>query len=217
MIKMNYAARTLLSFFSFNIGWWACALGASHGYPWIGPASLPVFIGLHLYFTPVPKGEALFLALLGVIGFGIDSVLMKVQFFTIDGAEFAPLWLVAMWVLMGQTYESMLMMRRNMWLLSLSGAFSGPLSYYCFEALNLLTYARPLWLSLAAHAVLWAALTPIFFWLREKAVRLAGFTPTVLVQPAADSEMPVVAAADSHEDRQVLEYPSAARSHRDKP
>jgi hypothetical protein len=187
-VKMNYAARTMLSFFSFNIGWWACALGTSHGYPWLGPALLPLFVGFHLYYSPVSKGELLFLVLLAGIGFVADTVLMHAGLFAlIPQQTWAPLWLVAMWILLGQTYESMLMMRRKKLLLCLSGSFSGPLSYYCFEALGILNYTKPLWLSLILHAIFWAILTPALFLVRDRALALFGHLATVRVGPAEDS------------------------------
>lgn len=168
MTHMPYAARNLLSFICFNLGWWACAIGASRGWPWFGPALLPLWMGLHLYYAPVRKGEALFLVLIGTLGFVIDTAFLHLGLFTLASKSlFAPAWLVTMWILLGQNFESMLMMRRNRWLLALSGAISGPLSYYCGEAVNVLHYARPLWMTLSAHAVFWALLMPMLFKLRD--------------------------------------------------
>jgi len=182
MVKMNYAARTLMSFLSFNIGWWACALGASHDHPWLGPAVLPLFVGLHLYYSPTRKGECLFLILLGAIGFVIDTIFIHVGLFKLspDGL-LAPPWLIGTWILLGQTYESMLMMRKTPALLALSGGFSGPFAYYCFEALDILEYRRPLWISLALHAVFWAAATFALFVVRDWCLKLFPVAPTVLV------------------------------------
>src|SRR5476649_1895378 len=104
---MNYAGRTVLSFLSFNIGWWAAALGARHELPWIGPALMPVWVGLHLYFSPVAKGDSLFFIILGLLGFAVDSLLIKLRLFSIVPAQdFAPMWMVIMWILFGQTFES---------------------------------------------------------------------------------------------------------------
>lgn len=204
---MNYAARTMLSSFSFNIGWWACAMGASHGYPWFGPALLPLWVGLHLYYSPVPKGEALFLILVGIAGFIIDTALIRAGLFAISPtARFAPLWLVVIWVLFGQSFESMLMLRRKKLLLCLIGGLSGPLSYYFFEALNILNYARPLWLSLVLHGILWAILTPAFFVVRDWAL-------TLYLEPTAAP----IPAVEFHEAPLVLPYSAARPSDPDKP
>jgi hypothetical protein len=193
-MKLNYAARTMLSFFSFNIGWWLCAIGASNGYPWIAPAILPLFVGVHLYYSPVSKGEAVFLAVLAGLGFCIDTGLIQLGLFTVyPESEFAPIWLVAIWVLLGQTYESLLMMKRNKWLLVASGAFSGPLSYYCLEALGILLYRRPLWISLILHALFWGALTPALLKTREMILQWMGVSVQGQGPAAAQTEVGPVA------------------------
>lgn len=209
-MKMNYAARTMLSFFSFNIGWWLCAIGASNGDSWIAPAILPLFVGVHLYYSPVSKGEAVFLALLAGLGFCIDTGLIQLGLFEVyPESEFAPIWLVAIWVLLGQTYESLLMMKRNKWLLIASGAFSGPLSYYCLEALGILLYRRPLWISLILHGMFWGALTPALLKIRQIILHRMGVSAQVLAQ----AEVATVALHVVPSD-QV--HPSEAKSRPDK-
>lgn len=168
MVRLKFSGRTALSLALFYVGWWASALGAKHGMPWLGPALVPFAVGLHLAFSPVRKGELRFVILLAFTGLIIDSVLIKLQLFTITGGEtYAPQWLVAMWVLLGLTFEGMLAMRRNFWLLVLAGGLTGPLTYIWCEGVELLSYSRPLWYSLPLHAVFWAALTPLIFKLRD--------------------------------------------------
>ncbi|NJL24985.1 MAG: DUF2878 domain-containing protein [Calothrix sp. SM1_5_4] len=170
---MNLAYRTLISFLSFNIGWWVCAVGASYGYPWAGPALTPLLLGLHLYLSPTPRGEALFIASCGGAGFLFDTLLLRAGLFTtIPDAQWAPAWIVAMWMLLGLTYESMLMVRKTPRLLFLMGAISGPMSYFAGEALNILSYTRPLWLSLPVHGLIWGALTIMLFIFRDWSLRV---------------------------------------------
>ncbi len=184
MTKMTYAGRTLMNFMSFNLGWWACALGPARGIPWLGPALMPLWLGLHFYYSPAAKGEAIFLAVLAAIGFSIDSTLLHLGLFSTFGHElFAPAWLISMWILFGVTFESMLMMRRNKWLVYLTGALSGPLSYYCGEALDVLHYHRPLWISLILHGALWCVLMPMLFKVRDFAMNLSGAKPILPQEP----------------------------------
>lgn len=138
------------------------------GYPWAGPALLPMWVGLHLFLSPTPLGELIFFAGLAALGFLIDTALIQLNLFTLtDGRLWAPGWLVAMWVLLGLTYESMLGWRKRTWLLLLAGGITGPLTYIWCEAVNLLSYTRPLWLALAIHGIGWALLTPLLFRLRD--------------------------------------------------
>jgi len=171
-MRLNYAGRTLLSFVSFNLGWWACALGPVYGFAWLGPVLLPVWVGLHLYVSPTPRGEALFLALLAAAGFFIDSLFLRLDVFQIGvSVQWTPPWLVSMWVLLGLTFESMLIMRRHPALIYLMGVMSGPLSYFFAEAVDVLRYAQPNWLSMGVHGLFWAGLMPLLFMLREWSIR----------------------------------------------
>lgn len=153
------------------MGWWVCALGPRYQIEWIGPLSMPFWLGLHLYFTPrtLRWGEGLFLLLLGILGFAIDTILIYFGIFQINPTTFyTPMWLVCMWILLGLTFESMLVMRRNLALVCLMGVLSGPLSYLFAQAVNILKYAQPAWLNMALHSVLWAALMPLLFILRDQ-------------------------------------------------
>jgi len=189
MVRFTFAGRTALSFLSFNLGWWACAFGAMKGYPWVGPALLPLWVGLHLYLSPTPLGELLFFLILCPVGFLIDTALIKSGLFTMAGAEsYAPLWLVAMWILLGLTYESMLALRQRTWLLLLSGAVYGPLTYVWCEAVHLLAYSKPMWGSLLIHGVLWAALTPVLFKLRDLSLMASLGRPEAASAPAMQAQ-----------------------------
>jgi hypothetical protein len=170
MRQMKYASRSLLSFVSFNLGWWVCALGPRYQMDWIGPASMPLWLGLHLYFVPKPTrlGEGLFLVLIGLLGFFIDTVLIYLGVFSISPEVImTPAWLVCMWVLLGLTFESMLAIRKSLILVCFMGVLSGPLSYLFAQAVNILRYQDPAWLNMALHCALWAVLMPLLFALRD--------------------------------------------------
>lgn len=171
MSLMNYANRSLLNFATFNAGWWICALGPRYEMEWLGPISMPIWIGLHLYFTPARAGEALFLSGLGVLGFAIDTLLIYGDLFQITaGTPFAPAWLVCMWVLLGLTFESLLMARKKLYMICVVGVVSGPVSYLFAQAVHILHYSEPRWLTLTIHATIWAALMPLLFVFRDAAI-----------------------------------------------
>lgn len=174
MIRINLANRNFLSNVSFYLGWWACAAGAKYGFPMAGPLVVLILSTIHLYFSPYPKGEMVFFMALFGLGFFVDSILIKLGLFTIiPSASFAPLWLVCMWVLMGMTFEMMLLFRSRIWLVCILGVIFGPLSYFWGEAFQILIYQRPLWASLAIHGLLWAVLTPLLYPIRDWALRIS--------------------------------------------
>lgn len=168
MLRLNYSSRSLLSFVTFNLGWWVCALGPRYGMSWIGPLTMPIWLGLHIYFSPTKWGEALFLITLGLLGFVIDTFLIHTGiFYIIPNSLFAPPWLICMWMLLGMTFESMLVMRKNVLMMCLMGVLSGPLSYIFAQAVDILRYSNPQWISMSIHGLLWAAMMPLLFSLRD--------------------------------------------------
>lgn len=218
---MKFAGRTGLSFFSYNFGWWVCAFGVNYNYPWLGPALLPVWVGLHLYFSPTPWGELLFFTILAALGFAIDSGLMQLGLFSVKDTLWAPMWLVAMWLLLGFTFESMLAWRQKKWVFLLIGAVSGPLTYIWCDAIKILEYARPLWAAILVHGVIWLVLTPVLFKIRDWSLILTSITSrpaeashggagTDLRVPTLDLDFvePQVAAASSHRDRETAPPPA---------
>lgn len=165
---LHLAGRSTLSFISYNLGWWVCAIGVMKGQPWLGPALMPLWLGLHFYFSPTASGDAAFFVVLCAFGFAVDSLLLNFNLFTIGSATLAPLWLVSMWVLLGLNFESMLVWRDRRWAFLAVGAVTGPLTYIWCDAIQILAYFRPLWLAIPLHILLWAGLTPLLFWFRER-------------------------------------------------
>lgn len=152
---------------------------------WIGPASMPVWVGLHLYFTPVRKGETYFLVAIGLLGFAFDTLLIRLGLFQIHPeTTFAPAWLVCMWILLGITFESMLLVRRRLLFVCLAGVMSGPVSYLFAQAVNILIYAEPKWLMLSIHGLIWAALMPALFKMRDLIVGASVHRSPVHLVPA---------------------------------
>lgn len=189
MIKLNPAGRTLLNFVTFYVGWWACALGASYGYTWVGPTLIPVWVGLHLIFSPTRKGELLFIVAMAGLGFLIDTICIQTGLFRIEPAmPVAPLWLVAMWVLWAITFESMVLLRQHLALLILTGAISGPITYFAGKSLNIIHFGQPYWLTIGLHGILWGTILPLLFNVRDCCLRLVSerLPPAPIPPPEVD-------------------------------
>lgn len=168
MISRNQ--RHVVSFLTFNIGWWVCFLGAKYGAPWAGPIYAIVAIALHLKIFPNPRGELLFIFAMTVLGAGTDSLLMHLGLFELrpEPVSIAPPWLIAMWTLFAMTMESMEPLRARWWILLSVSFVTGPVSYFAGEAMERLVYHRPLALSLLIHGLIWAALMPLLFVLHDR-------------------------------------------------
>jgi len=49
--------KNILNILGFNIGWWACVLGAAKGFSYAGPVAMLVFLVLHFYINSFDYSE----------------------------------------------------------------------------------------------------------------------------------------------------------------
>lgn len=166
---LNKNSRNLLAFISFNLGWWVCMIGAKTGWPLAGPIYCVFALGLHFWAFPKPRAEFAFVLIMALIGSILDSALINFGLFQFRPIplDIAPPWLIAMWALFAMTMETSELLRKRIWLLMLISAVTAPLSYFAGEAMGKVIYARPLWMSLPIHAVIWAFLMPGLYEVRD--------------------------------------------------
>jgi hypothetical protein len=176
---MNPTVYKILNYFLSSGGWFACALGAANGYPWAGPLVVGTAAGLHISQVETKKREGLYLALVVVFGFIVDSAKAATGLITYQGGFvdwLAPLWIVAMWVLFAiQLNASLRWLRGRIWLAALLGAWGGPASYFAGERLGAITINQEPLTAGAIMAVVWALAVPLLIWL---SIRVTGEDPT---------------------------------------
>lgn len=155
----------LVNFVAFQLGWFACVLGAAHGLPWAGTGVALAIVAWHLTRAIRPRDELVLVLIAAGIGAVWDSALSALGWIRypngvlIEGA--APHWIVAMWMLFATTLNaSLAWLRRNLPLAAVFGALGGPLAYLGGAKLGALTFAAQD-AALVALALGWAVLTPL--------------------------------------------------------
>lgn len=161
----------LFNFALFQAGWFACVLGAAHGWVPLGCALAIGLILTHLWLTQDRKSELLLMAKGLVIGLAVDSAMAQsgLIVFAQPGpvSAIAPVWMALLWVLLMATINhSMSWLKPRPWIASLLGAISGPLSYFAGARLGAAEILAPLEFALVMGAV-WAILTPLLFHLSD--------------------------------------------------
>lgn len=160
--------KQVINFALFYVGWMACVAGAGQGVAWLGPVLMVPLLGVQYWLTPNLKQEVRFLAILGVLGLGLDSV------FSVSGVlayvpfpwppPVAPLWIGALWVLFGTTLgRSLAWLGQKPWLAVLLGLIGGPGSYLAGERLGAVSFGLPLPLSLLVIGLGWAIAMPLLY------------------------------------------------------
>jgi len=158
--------RLLINLLLFQVSWFACILGAAHGYRWLGPAVVCASIALHL-LTQIPPSErrteiALMLRAT-ILGLFIETALIQTQWISYTGTTppYPPLWLIALWPAFAMTLRHSLAWLQGRSILAiLLGAVAGPLSYMAGAQLGAATLAHPL-AAMIYLAIAWAITMPL--------------------------------------------------------
>ena len=151
----------------FQIGWFACVLGAAHGYALEGALVALTIVAAHIALAARPGREFALVAATAATGAVADSLLAASGWLRYDAGVLvegtAPYWIVAMWALFAITLNvSMRALRSRLWLGALLGLVGGPAAYYAGANLGALTLVQLL-PALAALAAIWALAMPLLF------------------------------------------------------
>ncbi|MEO6928960.1 MAG: DUF2878 domain-containing protein [Casimicrobiaceae bacterium] len=165
----------LANFVAFQVGWFACVLGAGNGHPLAGTIVALAVMGVHVALARRPRSEFALLLAAASIGAVWDSLLAASGWLRYPNgvllAGTAPYWIVALWALFATTLNvSLAWLKRRMWVAALFGAIGGPLSFLGGARLGALVFDNQA-AALVALAAGWALLTPL---LLRIAIRLDG-------------------------------------------
>jgi hypothetical protein len=170
--------KTVINFISFQVGWFACVLGAANDMPWIGPAVCFPILSLHLFMSGRPAAELRLILAAPVIGLVLDSLLVATGWLVYPNGMLiqgiAPYWILLMWALFATTLNvSMRWLHGKYVLAALLGAIGGPLSYLAGARLGGLVFSETT-LALIALALGWAIAMPVLLYLAQ---RFSGHLP----------------------------------------
>jgi hypothetical protein len=162
----------IINFINFQLGWFACALGAAAGWPWAGVAVVFAIVAWHLSRVIEPRRELTLILAAAGIGALWDSTLAALDWIQypngilIDGT--APVWMIALWMLFATTLNVSLAWLKPRLLLAVAfGAVGGPLAYLGGAKLGALVFVHET-PALVALALGWGVLTPVLLLLARR-------------------------------------------------
>ena len=165
-------ATVVSNFVLFQAAWFACILGAAHGWPWSGTAVVALVVAWHVLRAPQPLAELKLAMAATGIGFLWENLLMHTGIVQFISGKFidalAPGWILAMWALFAITLNVSLRWLKGRWLLAfVMGAIAGPASYAAGVRMGAAVLPQPV-VSLAVLSVGWALLTPLLLLLSQR-------------------------------------------------
>jgi hypothetical protein len=167
-----------VNFVLFQLGWFACVLGAARGWPWAGSICAAGVAACHLWSARRWRRAAVLLLAAVAIGTVWDSIPVTLGWLHYSSGQIAtgiaPHWIVALWLLFATTLNVSLRWLRGRYLLAaVLGVVAGPLAYCAGAELGALQFTRPP-RDLAFLAGGWGLILPALVWLASRA---DGFAP----------------------------------------
>lgn len=161
----------VINFIGFQIGWFACVIGAAKGQPLLGIICAFLIVAIHLYRNR-SYAEFYMILIAMLIGFVWESLLVASGWLsytsTADSETFAPVWLVAMWALFATTINLSIAWLKGRWLAAaVMGAVFGPLAFVAGEKLGAVEFVNQPTV-LMALALGWACLMPLLLRLADQ-------------------------------------------------
>ncbi len=183
MITMRLASNII----AFQLGWFACVLGAAYGLPWYGTGAAIAIVCWHLTRVARPASEIVLVLIAAGVGAIWDSGLAALGWIHYPNgtliAGTAPHWIIALWMLFATTLNvSLGWLKQSIPMAAAFGLLGGPLAYLGGSRLDALVLVEP-GLALIVLALGWALLTPL---LLRVAQRFDGAAPGL--SPALRSE-----------------------------
>lgn len=158
----------------YQATWFAAIAGAARGWWWAGPSMLAAFAVWQLAVSDERRADLGLMACAAIVGFAVDTLCVRGGMLTyaapVPAPDFAPVWIVALWMSFALTLNhSLAWLKAHLALASVLGAVGAPLAYLAAaRGWNALSFsARPA-LALGTLAIAWAILAPALFLLARR-------------------------------------------------
>ena len=157
----------LANYTLYQIGWFACVLGAASHRPWTGCLIGMVLVGVHAALSVERVLEVRLVVLAIAVGTAVEMIQMAAGTYrftsgTVNDA-LPPPWLLAMWAQFATTFRfSLRSVVTQPVLAALFGAAGGPIAFLAGERLGAVTLLPPLAQSLLRLSISWAIALVVF-------------------------------------------------------
>ena len=165
------------NFVLFQIGWFACIIGAANQQVFWPVVGTLLHIAIHIYYSPRPILEFKLILKAAVFGMAVDTLVANLGFLSFEdawpSAYLSPVWMWTLWALVASTINGSLSWLRDRPVLgAVLGAIAGPLSYEAGIRMGAGSWGAHGQLGgLILLGIVWGAAIPIFFYWHRCHVR----------------------------------------------
>jgi len=158
------------NFIFFQVGWFACVLGAANGQAFWAVLATLLYVLIHVWQSEDKKAEGILLFKVFILGVSADSLIMNMGFLGFNDVwpsqYLSPAWMWALWVLVASTMNGSLSWLKGKPILGAAlGAIAGPLSYEAGMKLGAGDWGSGhQWIGIALVSAVWALAIPLFLY-----------------------------------------------------
>jgi hypothetical protein len=151
----------LVNYALYQIGWFACVVGASVQHPWAGLSIAVALTAAHVIWSEEPAIEASLVLLAAAVGTALESIQIAAGTYTFSSGlvlgALPPPWLVMMWGQFATTFRfSLRPVIASPMRAALFGAVGGPAAFLAGQRLGAVTFLPPVVNGLLRLAVCWS-------------------------------------------------------------
>jgi hypothetical protein len=162
----------LVNFIGFQVGWFACVLGAANDKELLGMIIALGVIIFHAVTQDDSRKELKLVLVAVVIGLFWETWVLNLDILRYpshpDALFWPPSWLIMMWALFATTINLSMGWLKSRWALAvLMGAVFGPLAFIGGEKLGAVVFLDST-LSIITLSVGWGLLMPLLLWTAER-------------------------------------------------
>lgn len=165
--------KNIVNIVAFQLSWWGCILGAAKDLTYLGPAMMIIFLIVHYFLFVTDIRELYLVAIFGVIGTLIDSLMFLSGSFIYSGSYtpdifVAPLWITAMWAGFSATVNHSMSWLKGKWLLMVvAGIVFGPVAYFTGEKFGAIEFHLSFLSSVIVIAIVWGLSMPLIYYVNQ--------------------------------------------------
>ncbi len=162
-----------LNFLIYQLGWFACVLGAAYQWPWLGVAIAMLLVCIHLMLTTDrPKQARLLFAAL-CVGVFVDTLLLILGVYRFPSGSIVdwlpPVWMSVLWVQFATTFRYCLSWMSGRYALcSIAALVGAPLAFVGGERLGAVILFSPRITNLLILAAVWAFAVPMLMFISDR-------------------------------------------------
>ncbi|MDH3255666.1 MAG: DUF2878 domain-containing protein [Acidobacteriota bacterium] len=172
MTPAGSTKSSVVNVMTYQIGWFACVLGAAGEWETVGASIAIALAFAHVALAERPERE--WPLMLAAVGIGVVADTLHAGFGILDfrgheAGTLAPLWIIALWLQFGTVLHFCMRWLSGRYVLaSILGLVGGPMAFLGGERLGAATFGEPRALSLAVLGLSWALALPALVMIADR-------------------------------------------------